>query len=105
MALLLATTAARVKPAPAAHAPGRCALNRRMVKLNDRMVWFTGSMESYSRLMLRLEAKRQGVRLIWWDPSEKGWPKTGPDGADATPEVIRIGMHPTDRDVIPPAWE
>jgi hypothetical protein len=38
-------------------------------KLNKDLTWFTGSMESHSALMLRLEAKHQNVPVIWWDPN------------------------------------
>ena len=46
-------------------------INLKLLRLNERLVWFTGSMESHSALMLRLEAKKQGVRTIWWNPEEE----------------------------------
>jgi hypothetical protein len=43
-------------------------LSQKMAKTNEDIAWFTGSMESHSALMMRLEAKRQNVAVCWWDP-------------------------------------
>lgn len=78
-------------------------INLKLLQLNERLIWFTGSMESHSALMLRLEAKKQGVRTIWWNPEEekrrtgRKWPGTGLHGQTAKPDLIRVGMHPDDR--------
>ena len=40
-------------------------------KVYERIAWLTGSMETQSDLMLRIEAKRgingQPIKLVWWD--------------------------------------
>lgn len=79
------------------------ATQQEMKDLQERMNWLTGSMESHSSLMVRLEAKKQGIQAVWWDPTEEDWPLTGPHGANATIEKIRIGMNPRDRKEIPRA--
>ncbi len=49
-----------------------------VVKVYDRIAWLTGSMESHSDLMLRIEARRgingEPVKLLWWDPTIEGVP-------------------------------
>jgi hypothetical protein len=76
-----------------------------MVRLNRLLVWFTGSMESYAGQMLRLEARRQEIKVVWWDPSDEDWPRTGPHGTDASIETVRFGMRPSDRRDKPRIWE
>jgi hypothetical protein len=41
---------------------------------NEQLAFFTGAMESHSTLMLRLEAKKQGVPVVWWDPTQARTP-------------------------------
>lgn len=42
-------------------------------KVYERIAWLTGSMETHSDLMLRIEALRgindKPIELIWWDPT------------------------------------
>ena len=44
-----------------------------VLKVYLKIAWFTGSMESHSEVMLRIEAKRginhQPIKLMWWDPT------------------------------------
>lgn len=44
-----------------------------LVAMNQRQNWFTGSMESHSALMLRIEAARgvngKSIETLWWDPT------------------------------------
>ena len=40
------------------------------VRSARRIEWFTGSMERHSDQQRQLAAKRAGVDLIWWDPTE-----------------------------------
>ena len=73
-------------------------INARLERLQERLVWFTGAMASHSNVMVRLEAKKQGVRTIWWNPEEyrektgRKWPKTASHGESAEPQLIRVGV-------------
>ena len=46
-------------------------------QLNERLTFYTGSMESYSQFMLMLAAEKQEKRLVWWDPTREPRPFTG----------------------------
>jgi hypothetical protein len=61
-----------------------------------RVAWFTGSTESYNMKQLQLAAKRDNVRLIWWDPSIRPWPFDGQHGEEVKTETIYLGI-PLDR--------
>jgi hypothetical protein len=69
----------------------------------DRIAWLTGSMESHSALMVRLEAARaasgQAIEVIWWDPTIEPFPFTGAHGQLAKLERIYIGIPPKHRKV------
>jgi hypothetical protein len=43
----------------------------------SRLAWFTGAMESHSEIMLRLEARRQKIPTVWWDPTVEAPPFHG----------------------------
>jgi hypothetical protein len=49
------------------------ALTYLVWKVYERIAWLTGSMESHSDLMLRIEALRgievKPIELVWWDPT------------------------------------
>jgi hypothetical protein len=54
-----------------------CALWRTtnaMKKQNEQIANFTGAMESHSTLMLRLEARKYGLPVVWWDPTQARTP-------------------------------
>ena len=76
-------------------------INQRLVQIQEEVLWYTGSMESYSAMMMRLEAKKQGVPVVWWNPEEgmsaSKWPSTGPHEDEAPLNIIRLGMHRADR--------
>ena len=42
-------------------------------KVYERIAWLTGSMETYSQCMLRIEAQRgidnRPIKVLWWDPT------------------------------------
>ncbi len=69
--------------------------------LYERITWLTGSMESHSTLMLRLEALRTSnegtpIKVIWWDPKIEDWPHEGEHGDEAELKTIYLGI-PLDR--------
>jgi hypothetical protein len=43
-------------------------------RLNRTLTDLTGAMESHSTIMMRLEARRQGVPVVWWDPTQARTP-------------------------------
>lgn len=61
-------------------------------RINQRMVWLTGAMESHSAMMVRLAAKEQEVEMIWWDPTTEDWPFTGKHGQPLDLTQIYIGV-------------
>jgi hypothetical protein len=54
-----------------------------------KVEWLTGAMESHSFLMVRLAAKEQGVKCIWWDPTIEA-PPPHSYREDAVLDSIRI---------------
>ena len=62
----------------------------------DRIAWLTGSMESYSAVLLRLEAARginnTPVEVIWWDPTLERFPFTGAHGSPASLDRIYLAV-------------
>lgn len=72
---------------------------REMKALQERSNWLMGAMESHSTTMMRLEAKNQGIPVIWWDPTdnetgEQHWPvyDVAKHGEEATLEKIYTGI-------------
>jgi hypothetical protein len=65
-------------------------------KANNRLTGLTGAMETHSQLMLMLEAKKQGVDVIWWDPFFEGpnkkWPRHASHNTKARIKEIFIGL-------------
>lgn len=67
-----------------------------------RIEWLTGSMETYTAVMLRIEAARgipgapgappASVPVIWWDPNVAPFPFTGAHDAPANLERIYLGV-------------
>jgi hypothetical protein len=61
-------------------------------RLNRRVTWLTGALESHSTLMLRIEAKRgidgKPIKAIWWDPNREKPPFKGTHGVEADLEQI-----------------
>ncbi|HLC42317.1 MAG TPA: hypothetical protein VJO34_11955 [Methylomirabilota bacterium] len=62
----------------------------------DRIAWLTGSMETYSALILRIEAARgvsgTPIEVIWWDPTIEPFPFTGAHGQPADLNRIYMGV-------------
>lgn len=70
-----------------------------MKALQERSNWLMGAMESHSTMMMRLEAKKQGIPVIWWDPTdnetgEQYWPvyDAAKHGEEAIIEKIYTGI-------------
>jgi len=63
-------------------------------KINKRVEWLSGAMESHSALMLRLEAENRGIELEWWDPSIEEFPREGQHGEPCKIQKIYIGIDP-----------
>ena len=40
------------------------------LRIAHRIEWFTGAMERHSDQMRQLEARAQGVEMIWWDKTK-----------------------------------
>lgn len=68
--------------------------NRRAADANERMNWLTGALESHSCLQLRLAAKKEGIRVVWWDKNIEPWPHKGEHGEAADLDVIYVGLPP-----------
>lgn len=63
-------------------------------KINKRMTWLCGALESHSSLTLRMEAEKRGIELQWWDPSIEDFPREGQHGEPCRLEKIYIGVPP-----------
>ncbi len=60
-----------------------------------RIAWLTGSMETHSDLMLRLQALRGGadgkpIELVWWDPTIEDAPGVREHGKPVDMKRIHI---------------
>lgn len=77
-------------------------------RLNKRVSWLTGAMESHSTLMLRLEAKRgidgKPVRVVWWDPNREKVPFSGAHNVEADLETIYLYLPPEHRECSKGWW-
>jgi len=62
----------------------------------DRIAWLTGSMETYSAVMLRIEAARgvsgTPIEVFWWDPTIEPFPFTGAHGQPADLKRIYLAV-------------
>lgn len=71
-------------------------------RLNRRVTWLTGALESHSTLMLRLEAKRgvegKPIKVVWWDPNREKPPFKGAHGVEAELEQIYLYLPPEHRE-------
>ena len=61
-----------------------------IAKYNERLTWFTGAMESHSKIMMRLEANRQKIPVVWWDPDIEGVPTTPSKKHKAPAEISTV---------------
>lgn len=80
-------------------------LTKRLHDANERLNWFTGSMESYAKWNLILQAEDMQKSVIWWDPSQEDWPHRGEHKKPVDATEITIGVHPTHRSIVPKGWE
>ena len=46
-------------------------------RVSSRLAWLTGAMESHSDIMMRLEAQKQEIPMVWWDPTVEVFPDEG----------------------------
>lgn len=71
-------------------------------RLNRRVTWLTGALESHSALMLRIEAKRgiegKPIKVVWWDPNREKRPFKGAHGVEADLEKIYLYLPPEHRE-------
>ena len=59
-------------------------------KVNKKIAWYTGALETHSTLNLRMEAEKNKKEIIWWDPDYRDVPQTQQHGEDAKVDAIRI---------------
>lgn len=66
-----------------------------------KIEWFTGSMETYSQVMLRIEAAKgingQPVKLLWWDPTIAELPVKRVHGQEIDTSTVYIFLPPNKR--------
>ena len=70
----------------------------------ERMEWLTGAMESHSALMLRIEAQKEAIPVIWWDPSEGNPPLECNHNDPAELNCIYVYVPPKHRRIKPKLW-
>jgi hypothetical protein len=46
--------------------------SRRARNIAERANWFTGAMESHSDMQVRIAARKEGLKAVWWDKSRYG---------------------------------
>jgi hypothetical protein len=63
-------------------------------KINRRMEWLTGAMESHSALMLRMEAEKKEIEIEWWDPSIEDFPREGKHQEPCKIQKIYVAIQP-----------
>jgi|GEM_PF-3310640 len=63
-------------------------------KINRRMEWLTGAMESHSALMLRMEAEKKEIEIEWWDPSIEDFPREGKHQEPCKIKKIYVAIQP-----------
>jgi hypothetical protein len=77
-------------------------------RINARIAWLTGAMESHSAVMIRIEAKRginnQPVKTIWWDPTQADFPFSGVHGKTDDLTKIYLGIPPKYRTYSKSRW-
>lgn len=75
-----------------------------------RIAWLTGSMETHSDLMLRLQALKGGadgkpIELVWWDPTIEAAPGVREHGKPVDMKRIHIYLPLELRRNKPPLWK
>ena len=77
-------------------------------KVYERMAWLTGSMETHSDLMLRIEARRgidnTPIKLVWWDPTIEPPRIKREHGSEVDLSVIHIYLPLGERKNRPTGW-
>ena len=68
-------------------------------RLQKRLTWWTGALESHSTVQLRLLAEKENKPVVWWDPSNddpcrKTWPENPSHKDAATVETVYVGLPP-----------
>ena len=67
-------------------------------RISAKIAWFTGSLDTHSELMLRIEAKRgingEPIKVIWWNPLIKHFPFSGEHNTEAELSEIYLGIPP-----------
>jgi hypothetical protein len=59
----------------------------------SRLAWLTGAMESHSDIMTRLEAQKQKIPMVWWDPTAEMFPDDGvAHGKECRINKIAVGL-------------
>jgi len=76
----------------------------------SRIAWLTGSMETHSDLMLRLQALKGGadgkpIDLVWWDPNIADPPGVREHDKPVDMNRIHIFLPPKLRRKKPPLWK
>ncbi|MDX1489303.1 MAG: hypothetical protein R3268_13925 [Acidiferrobacterales bacterium] len=62
-------------------------------RVSTRLAWLTGAMESHSDIMMSLEATKQKVPMVWWDPTVEVFPHDGvAHGKPCSIKKLAIGM-------------
>ena len=67
-----------------------------VVKLQARLNWLMGAVESHTNLMVMMGAKDRGIDMVWWDPTIERAP-SHEHGEPVNLEKIRIGLPERDR--------
>ena len=68
-------------------------------RLQKKLNWLTGALESHSTLQLRLLAEREKKPVVWWDPTFQGgckkkWPEQPKHLDNALVETVYVGLPP-----------
>lgn len=73
-------------------------LNFLVWRVNKRLTWLTGALESHSTWILRIEAMRgvngKPLKVIWWDPNREKPPFKGAHGIEAQPDDLYLYLPP-----------
>ena len=65
-----------------------------LYRVNKRLTWITGAMESHSDLTSKMLAKREGIPVIWWDPTVQEWPRQPKHGDQYQGKVMLTYLPP-----------
>lgn len=62
-------------------------------RISSRLTWLTGAMETHSDIMMRLEARKQKIPMVWWDPTAEVFPYEGvAHGKECRISKITVGL-------------